>query len=201
MSTDTVSMKHLACEQDVHAFLNRIRRTIYKHVRMPIGAAAARNCTLVKVASWAAKNVDGDNGVCVLDSENEENRVLSSMPISKLWGVDRKLTPKLQLLGLRTALDLKHCQLSKLKAFGKPIIELQAELQGTIVHDWRTIDFSEQQQIGSSRSIQSRLQTVDELKQALAYHLTEIAAKVRAAGQKSQYLKFIAQGADMITCQ
>ncbi|MCD9527504.1 hypothetical protein GLP13_13825 [Photobacterium carnosum] len=168
---------------------------------MPIGAAAARNCTLVKVASWAAKNVDGDNGVCVLDSENEENRVLSSMPISKLWGVDRKLTPKLQLLGLRTALDLKHCQLSKLKAFGKPIIELQAELQGTIVHDWRTIDFSEQQQIGSSRSIQSRLQTVDELKQALAYHLTEIAAKVRAAGQKSQYLKFIAQGADMITCQ
>lgn len=178
-----------ACESsDVVGYLKRIRRTVYKNIRIPIGAAAARNCTLVKVASWAAKNVEGYNGICVLENTRTEEAILARLEIGKTWGIGQRLAPKFQMLSINTALDLKRYKANKLRSFGKPIQELHAELNGEIVHDWRRVQLAEQQQIGSSRSMQNRLQTIHEVKQALAYHLSEVASKARASNQKIKRL-------------
>ena len=73
--------------------------------------------TLAKLANHCAKKRTVFNGVCNFNAmtELELDALLSDIAVGEIWGVDRKLAPKLEALGYNTVLDLKRANASDLR--------------------------------------------------------------------------------------
>ncbi len=72
------------------------------------GVGIAPTKTLAKSAQWATKQWPQFSGVVALTAENR-NRILKLLglqPVGEVWGVGRRLTEKLNALGINTALQL-----------------------------------------------------------------------------------------------
>ena len=73
-----------------------------------MGVGIAPTKTLAKSAQWATKQWPQFSGVVALTAENR-NRILKLLglqPVGEVWGVGRRLTEKLNALGINTALQL-----------------------------------------------------------------------------------------------
>ncbi|WP_299021170.1 Y-family DNA polymerase [uncultured Photobacterium sp.] len=171
-------------------FMADLRKKVFKETRLPIGAAASHNCTLAKAASWCAKKVPGYNGLCLLESDRDIDKILTMMPASELWGVGSRIAARLNYMGINTAIQLKHADHKKMKhEFGKPIVSLIRELHGERVLSWREGP-EPKRQIYSTRSIRERLHSPADLQQALAYHVHEVCEKARKQKSKVKKIQF-----------
>lgn len=94
---------------DYTAWGNAIRAMVFKHIGVPVSIGIATSKTLAKLAADRSKKELGLNGVLDLASitQPQADEYLSHTPIQDVWGVGRKLTPKLRAEGIRTALDLR----------------------------------------------------------------------------------------------
>ncbi|ELR64435.1 Error-prone, lesion bypass DNA polymerase V (UmuC) [Photobacterium marinum] len=194
--SSSYSVDEVFCQMPCHInalhYLQKVRRNVYKLTRTPIGAAASHNCTLAKVAAWASKKQPGYKGLCVLESLPEIDRILSTIPVGDLWGVGRRIDARLKHMGINKAIELKHADVKKMKKeFGRPITSLIAELHGQRIFNWRKPDeLHIKDMISSTRSIKERLHSVEELRQALAYHVHEVCAKARNQQSKIKTIQF-----------
>ena len=78
---------------------------VYRWVGVPVSIGVAPTKTLAKIASHFAKTYKGYKGVCLMDSDSKRLKALELTPIDDVWGIGRKLAPKLMERGVRTALD------------------------------------------------------------------------------------------------
>lgn len=78
---------------------------IRKWVGVPVSIGVAPTKTLAKIASHFAKTYKGYKGVCMIDTDAKRLKALELTPIDDVWGIGRKLAPKLMEKGVRTALD------------------------------------------------------------------------------------------------
>lgn len=83
------------------ALVKRIRRW----TGIPVSVGIAPTKTLGKVANHFAKRYPGYCGVCVMDTPAKREKALSLTPIDDVWGVGRRYAPKLEHMGVKTALD------------------------------------------------------------------------------------------------
>ncbi|KFI46846.1 Y-family DNA polymerase [Bifidobacterium bohemicum] len=88
----------------------RMREAVLKGVGVPVSVGLATTKTLSKVANHWAKRHPECEGVALWNDivEAEGDAALANVPINDVWGVGRRLTKKLQALGIVTALDLQH---------------------------------------------------------------------------------------------
>ena len=80
-------------------------RKIRKWVGVPVSIGVAPTKTLAKIASHFAKTYKGYKGVCMIDTEAKRMKALELTPIDDVWGIGRRLAPKLNEKGVKTALD------------------------------------------------------------------------------------------------
>ena len=78
---------------------------IRKWVGVPVSIGVAPTKTLAKIASHFAKKHKGYKGVCLMDTNDKRLKALSLTPIGDVWGIGRRLAPKMELKGIKTALD------------------------------------------------------------------------------------------------
>lgn len=78
---------------------------VRKWVGVPVSIGVAPTKTLAKIASHFAKKYKGYKGVCMMDTEAKRLKALELTPIGDVWGVGRRLAPKLMEKGVNTALD------------------------------------------------------------------------------------------------
>lgn len=78
---------------------------IRKWVGIPVSIGVAPTKTLAKVASHFAKTYKGYKGVCMIDTPEKRIKALGLTPIGDVWGIGRRLAPKMQEKGVMTALD------------------------------------------------------------------------------------------------
>lgn len=72
---------------------------------IPVSIGIAPTKTLAKIASHFAKRYPGYRGVCLMDTDEKRIKALKLSPIGDIWGIGRRLAPKLVQCGIKTAYD------------------------------------------------------------------------------------------------
>lgn len=80
-------------------------RRIRKWVGIPVSIGIASTKTLAKVANHFAKKYPGYKGVCRIVTEEQRVKALKLTPIGDVWGIGRRVAPRLLSMGLTTAFD------------------------------------------------------------------------------------------------
>lgn len=87
-----------------------MRNAVLTGVGIPISVGIAPTKTLAKAANHWAKNHPSSGGVSLWSNIKTQygDTALAQIPVGDIWGVGRRLTKKLQAMGIVTALDLQH---------------------------------------------------------------------------------------------
>lgn len=111
----------------------KLRTRILQEIGIPVSVGIASTKTLAKVANHRAKVEPDLGGVLTMtDPESPESKpFLLRTPISEVWGVGWRLTPKLKAEGIHTAEDLRtmHMPLAR-QIMGKHGAQMITELNG-----------------------------------------------------------------------
>lgn len=91
--------------KDVPSLCRNLVIKVRKWVGIPVSIGVAPTKTLAKIASHFAKKYSGYRGVCMMDTEEKRLKALSLTPIDDVWGIGRRLAPKMLEWGVNTALD------------------------------------------------------------------------------------------------
>lgn len=108
--------------------------------------------------------------------------ILADLPVSKVWGVGRRLEAKLNEVGVFSALRLKKADLKRIRdKFGVLLERTARELSGEIWIEMED-ELPEAKQVMSSRSFGVRASTMADLSQAVAFHAGIAAERMRRKG-------------------
>ncbi len=93
----------------------KIRNAIFQNIGVPVSIGIAPSKTLAKLASEQAKKNPDMQGVSLLVEKNSIIEVLKQSPVESIWGLGRKLTPRLHQGGIHTAYDFYNLPVSWIK--------------------------------------------------------------------------------------
>lgn len=122
-----------------------IKSRTFAQLAIPISFGVAPTKTLAKLVSTSSK----PNGFRVAMTEETLAPILTTIPVEKVWGIGQKTAIKLRARGVHTALELRDIPAHKLAAFASPLLDIQKELRGTIVHPLNMESSLEQSMISS----------------------------------------------------
>ncbi|WP_085905923.1 Y-family DNA polymerase [Kiloniella majae] len=88
---------------------------------LPVCVGIARTKTLAKIANRIAKKNPEHGGVFVLETEDKAQ--LQKIENADIWGISRRLTPKLQEMGIYNALDLASADPKKIRSKFNVVLE------------------------------------------------------------------------------
>lgn len=169
---------------DVQAWGVRVRDRVWREAGIPVSIGIAGTKTLAKVASTYAKT-HGD-GVMVIEDEQRRRELLADLPIEDIWGIGRRLAPKLHDRGVSRALQLVDASDAWLaQQFTITGLRMVDELRGVARLPFG--DKHEQRQtIMRSRSFGHRVRDYYQLETAVATFAAQAAARLRGQGSICQ---------------
>lgn len=165
---------------DVREYCLNIRKTVYRECKIPICVGGASTLTLSKLANKYAKNHQPrSKGVCIIKTEHERIELLKQAPIDSVWGIGKKLSSKLRIMGLRTAFDLSQLDTAVAqRQFSIEMVRVVNELKGIPSKFWDD-EAPDQKQIYSTSTLGERVFDIDSIQQALCKHVSIAARKAR----------------------
>ena len=156
-----------------------LSRKIRRNTGIPVSIGIAPTKTLAKIASKLCKSHPKFNGACLLYRPEDVKKVLSTYPISDVWGIGRRSTAMLKMYGITTAEQFVLTSEEWVSAkMGLTGLRTWRELRGepSILFDERPTD---RRSIMVSRSFSREISQIDELRSALAEFLSSAAEKLR----------------------
>lgn len=154
---------------------------IRKWVGVPVSIGVAPTKTLAKIASHFAKTYKGYRGVCMIDTDAKRLKALSLTPIDDVWGIGRRMAPKLLERGVRTALDYTERPREWVASnFNVTAVRTWEELQGRRCVEEDTLE--RRQSICTSRSFADTIEDPDELLLRISDFAAMCAHKLREEG-------------------
>ncbi|MFE4109931.1 translesion error-prone DNA polymerase V subunit UmuC [Kosakonia sp. YIM B13611] len=172
----------------LEAFGHQIRNQILKNIGLTTGVGIAPTKTLAKVANYAAKRWASAGGVVDMSSRERQRKLLFHVPIHEVWGVGRRISKKLALMGIENALQLADSSTWVIRKHFNVVLERTVrELRGE-----SCLAFDEfpptKQQIICSRSFGKRITQYSDMHQAICAYAERAAEKLRA---EHQFCRFI----------
>ena len=156
-------------------------RRIRKWVGIPVSIGIASTKTLAKVANHFAKKYPGYKGVCRIVTEEQRVKALKLTPIGDVWGIGRRVAPRLLAMGLTTAFD--YVSMPKdwvYKNLGLGGLRVWNELNGKeSVEEERD---EARQSICTSRSFAETITDIQELSARVSDFAAKCAEKLRHDG-------------------
>lgn len=170
-----------------------IKDTIFKWIGLSVCVGIAPTKTLAKLANNAAKKYQATGGVVDLTSTIRQQRLLAITPVSEVWGVGRKLTKRLENMGIKTALDLAQCSPSTIRNLFSIVLERTArELNGESCMDLEDAPPTKQQII-CSRSFGTKITDIDQMCEAISQYTARGCEKLRQEKQQAKVLTVFVQ--------
>lgn len=156
-------------------------RRIRKWVGIPVSIGIASTKTLAKVANHFAKKYPGYKGVCRIVTEEQRVKALKLTPIGDVWGIGRRVAPRLSAMGLTTAYDyVSMPQDWVYKNLGLGGLRVWNELNGKeSVEEERD---EARQSICTSRSFAETITDIQELSARVSDFAAKCAEKLRHDG-------------------
>lgn len=156
-------------------------RRIRKWVGIPVSIGIASTKTLAKVANHFAKKYPGYKGVCRIVTEEQRVKALKLTPIGDVWGIGRRVTPRLLAMGLTTAYDyVSMPQDWVYKNLGLGGLRVWNELNGKESVDEERDEA--RQSICTSRSFAETITDIQELSARVSDFAAKCAEKLRHDG-------------------
>lgn len=158
-----------------HEFVRRIRRC----TGIPTSLGIAPTRTLAKVAAHFAKKYPGYHSVCSIDDERSRRKALELTDVADVWGVGRRMAPRLNVIGIDNALQLADFDGQKIAAnFNISLQRTWRELNG-IPCISRDTDDSERKSMCCTRSFGEMLTTYAQLHEAVSLFASILGRKLR----------------------
>lgn len=169
-----------------------IKDSLSRWVGIPVGVGFGPTKTLAKLANYAAKRWPKTGGVVDITDINRRKKVMQLTPVNDVWGVGKKLSEKLNTLGINTAWELQSQSASAIRQhFNITLAHTVQELQGSPVMTLSTSN-KPKQQIVCSRSFKRKLSSQTELAQVISVFCLRAAEKLRTqAGVAREVRVFI----------
>jgi len=167
----------------------RVRARIKKETHLTVGVGIAQTKTLAKLANHAAKKWTRTGGVLDLSNIDRQRKLLALVPVEDIWGVGRRISKKLNAMGITTAKDLADQSTYIIRKHFNVVLERTVrELRGEPCLELEEFAPTKQQ-IVCSRSFGSRITEYMDMRQAVCAFAERAAEKLR---KERQYCKQIA---------
>jgi len=170
-------------------FGRRVRARIKQETHLIVGVGIAPTKTLAKLANHAAKKWSKTGGVLDLSNIERQKKLMALVPVEDVWGVGRRISKKLNAMGVITAKDLSEQSTYIIRKHFNVVLERTVrELRGEPCLELEEFAPTKQQ-IVCSRSFSSRITEYIYMRQAICSFAERSAEKLR---KERQYCKQIA---------
>lgn len=173
---------------DLDKFGRQVRAKVLRDTGLTVGVGIAQTKTLAKLANYAAKKWLQTGGVVDLSNHERQRKLMALVPTAEVWGIGRRISKKLQLMGIETALQLADASTTMIRKNFSVVIERTVrELRGEPCLSLEEFAPTKQQII-CSRSFGDRITEYDAMHQAICMYATRAAEKLR---EERQYCRYI----------
>ncbi|MDL4401481.1 MULTISPECIES: Y-family DNA polymerase [Klebsiella] len=175
--------------RDLTDFGREIRETVLHRTHLTVGVGIAQTKTLAKLANHAAKTWQRQTGGVVdLSNLERQRKLMSLLPVDEVWGVGRRISKKLETMGIKTVLQLADTDIRFIRKHFNVVLERTVrELRGEPclgLEEFAPV----KQEIVCSRSFGGRITEYHEMRQAICSYASRAAEKLRG---EHQYCRFI----------
>ena len=165
-------------DEDVERVGKEIRETVLQWTGIPTSIGIAKTKTLSKIANHIAKKKQ--SGVTSLIGIENLDPILEKIEINDVWGVGRQLTKFYQKNGIYNAKQLKNKSNTWIKKCSNVLSSRTAmELRGIPCIDLETTQ-TKRKSCVVSRSFGKRIETFQELKEAVSNYCLNASEKIRS---------------------
>ena len=175
--------------RDLTDFGREIRETVLRRTHLTVGVGIAQTKTLAKLANHAAKQWQRQTGGVVdLSNLERQRKLMAILPVDEVWGVGRRISKKLEAMGINTVLQLADTDIRFIRKHFNVVLERTVrELRGEPclgLEEFAPV----KQEIVCSRSFGGRITEYHEMRQAICSYASRAAEKLRG---EHQYCRFI----------
>ena len=165
-------------DEDVERVGKEIRETVLQWTGIPTSIGIAKTKTLSKIANHIAKKKQ--SGVTSLIGIENLDPILEKIEINDVWGVGRQLTKFYQKNGIYNAKQLKNKSNTWIKKCSNVLSSRTAmELRGIPCINLETTQ-TKRKSCVVSRSFGKRIETFQELKEAVSNYCLNASEKIRS---------------------
>ncbi len=169
-------------------FGQQLRERIGHWIGITVCVGIAPTKTLAKLANHAAKKYPATQGVVDLTNPDRQRRLLALVPVDDVWGVGRRLSKRLNALGITTALDLANASPRAIRDQFSVVLERTVrELNGESCIELEEIPPTKKQ-IVCSRSFGAKVTQFELLREAVCEYATRATEKLRKEQQQAKVL-------------
>ncbi len=169
-------------------FGQQVRERIGHWIGITVCVGIAPTKTLAKLANHAAKKYPATQGVVDLTNPDRQRRLLTLVPVDDVWGVGKRLSKRLNALGITTALDLANASPRAIRDQFSVVLERTVrELNGESCIELEDIPPTKKQ-IVCSRSFGAKVTQFELLREAVCEYATRATEKLRKEQQQAKVL-------------
>ncbi|WDG08924.1 translesion error-prone DNA polymerase V subunit UmuC [Vibrio campbellii] len=169
-------------------FGQQVRERIGHWIGITVCVGIAPTKTLAKLANHAAKKYPATQGVVDLTNPDRQRRLLELVPVDDVWGVGRRLSKRLNALGITTALDLANASPRAIRDQFSVVLERTVrELNGESCIELEEIPPTKKQ-IVCSRSFGAKVTQFELLREAVCEYATRATEKLRKEQQQAKVM-------------
>lgn len=183
-SIDEMFLSFAGMNIDTTEYGKEIKARVWNVVRIPVSVGVAPTKTLAKLANRMAKKIPKFEGSCTLDAPHKWEWVLKRVPVTDVWGINKRLAIRLAEYDVKTAHDLATLNPKMARRKTNVCIERTIEeLNGISCLGLEDVPPAKKQ-IYCTRSFGKKATTIEPVLEGVSLYATRAAEKLR----KQQHL-------------
>lgn len=174
--------------KDLEEFGREVRAKVLQWTGLTVGVGIAPTKTLAKLANYSAKKWTKTGGVVDLSLAARQRKLMALVEVGEVWGVGRRISKKLNDMGIKTALQLADTPTFLIRKHFNIVLERTVrELRGEPCLELEEFAPTKQQ-IVCSRSFGDRVSEYDLMREAICSHAVRAAEKLRGEHQYCRHI-------------